>query len=161
MGCSRADLWQAETVNTKIQQRQSTYTRTILPSLPTTGSLFSLEKCFAAFEAIAPERFTTRAIRGRAILVVGRLCQADATRVGILFERDYEGLRRTSYVARQGEGECGQRPSSFLGPGFNVRWQVGRSVRSIMLRVRVRSMMDGHCLKILCGSTTRYEMSCF
>ena len=95
MGCLKADLWQAQIVNTETQKPLSTYTRTVLPSLPTTRSFFALEKRFATLEAIAPERLTTRVEIRRAILVVKRLCLVDRTRAKTL-ERNYERLRNTS-----------------------------------------------------------------
>lgn len=152
MGCSTADLLQAQLVNTKMHKPRSTYIRTILPSLPTTRSLFALKKCFAALEAIAPERLTTRAISRRAILEVKHLCLVGATRVKTLFERDYEGLHSTLYAARRGEGECGQGLSSFPSPSFNVPGLVGRRVRRAIVRMKVGSGKDGHCLDG-CGST--------
>lgn len=132
-----------------MQKPLSTYARTVLPSLPTTRSLFALKKCLAALEAIAPKRLTTRAISGRAILVVRRLCLVDAMRVGTLFERDYKGFCSTRYAARRGEGECSQRSNSFLSPSFNVQRLVGRRVRSTVLGVKVRSAVDSHRLDLL------------
>ena len=81
-------------------------TLTVLPSLPTTRPLFALQKCIAALEAIAPEKLTTRAISGRAIPVLRHLCLVGATRVQVVFKRDYERLRGTRYGARRGEREC-------------------------------------------------------